>query len=333
MDMENAKSTENLHQKSSSNDCGGRIQLVLIVITLVIAVLALIVSFIAIGQNGTTNLSLGSYGDGSMSGDVSSGTSDDKIWAIAFGHDNTNTVYLEDETGELRGFNVDLVNAVCNYANKNCKIIHDIWLRCFDSEAGQVARGGVGLMDSWYDACAGWYGTTDRYRTFDFTNPYSRGEAESLFVKKGSPLATVWKDITGKKIGILDGWWTDEFCLLRNKDQFDAGVPLTTTQIIHYFGQPELLAAVNSGEVDYAFTGIANSIAADMQRVDDDPVLPCSLQGPSLMLRKDNTAFTDWFNPALAGLMKSPEYRKVCNDLINEHGHFPGLGATDWCFL
>ena len=76
----------------------------------------------------------------------------------------------------------------------------------------------------------------------------------------------------------------------------------------------------NYTQVDYAFTGIANSIAADMQRVDDDPVLPCSLQGPSLMLRKDNTAFTDWFNPALAGLMKSPEYRKVCNDLINEHG-------------
>ena len=39
--------------------------------------------------------------------------------------------------------------------NKNCRIVYDIWTRCWDSEAGQVTRGGVGLMSDWYDGCAG----------------------------------------------------------------------------------------------------------------------------------------------------------------------------------
>lgn len=44
---------------------------------------------------------------------------------------------------------------VCKVANKNCRVVYDVWNRCWDSVSGQVARGGVGLMDSWYDACAG----------------------------------------------------------------------------------------------------------------------------------------------------------------------------------
>ena len=44
---------------------------------------------------------------------------------------------------------------VCRIANKNCRLVYDIWQRCWDSEQGEVPRGGVGLMSGWYDACAG----------------------------------------------------------------------------------------------------------------------------------------------------------------------------------
>ncbi len=44
---------------------------------------------------------------------------------------------------------------VCQRANKNCRIVADVFTRCWDSEAGHVARGGIGLMGGWYDACQG----------------------------------------------------------------------------------------------------------------------------------------------------------------------------------
>ena len=47
-------------------------------------------------------------------------------------------------------------------------------------------------------------------------------DEESLFVKPGSSLGSTWKQQTGKKVGILDGWFTDEFCLERNAGQFES---------------------------------------------------------------------------------------------------------------
>ena len=41
-----------------------------------------------------------------------------------------------------------------------------------------------------------------------------------MYVRPGSPLKSTWRAQAGKKIGILDGWWTDEFCLNRNADKF-----------------------------------------------------------------------------------------------------------------
>ena len=47
---------------------------------------------------------------------------------------------------------------MCQLANKNCRLVYDVWQRCWDSEKGQVPTGGEGLMSRWYDACAGmWY--------------------------------------------------------------------------------------------------------------------------------------------------------------------------------
>ena len=63
----------------------------------------------------------------------------------------------------------------------------------------------------------GWVGTFDRHRTFAFTDPYGNAETETLFVKKGSSVN--WRDLTGLKVGILDGYSSDEHCLARQTDQ------------------------------------------------------------------------------------------------------------------
>ena len=66
--------------------------------------------------------------------------------------------------------------------------------------------------------------------------------------------------------------------------------------------------------------GVKQPIAAELDRVSGNPVLPCARQGPGLMIRQEDGALLDWFNPALATLMKSPDYRAVCRDLEEVHG-------------
>ncbi|XP_072036371.1 uncharacterized protein [Amphiura filiformis] len=326
--MESAKSTENLAPKMSGEN--GRIQLVLVVIALVVAVVALIVACVGLSLKGTTQIMLPDYEEADR---VSSGTSGDKIWSIAIGHGNYNEAYIDEATGTLKGFLIDFTNAVCKVGNKNCRIVYDVWTRCWDSEEGQVARGGIGLMSDWYDGCAGWYGTYDRYRTYTFSEPFGKADPESLYVKPGSPLKTSWRQQAGKKIGIMDGWWTDEFCLRRNADKFTSGTPFTTDQIVHYSEPQELVEAIMNGEVDYAFQSATSYIAENLERVEGDPVIPCSVHGPSTMTRQVNQEFLNWWNEAQKRLMATTEYKTICQDLEEEHGHIPGQTANNYCFI
>lgn len=46
---------------------------------------------------------------------------------------------------------------VCQLANKDCAIVWDEEINCWDSSAGKASRGGAGLFNGWYDGCAGMY--------------------------------------------------------------------------------------------------------------------------------------------------------------------------------
>ncbi|XP_072036373.1 uncharacterized protein [Amphiura filiformis] len=332
--MEPSKSTENLAPKMSSEN--GRIQLVLVVIAVVVAVVALVVACVGLSLKGTTQITIPDYANGGVPSSLSSsGTSSGKIWSIAIGHANYNEAYIDEKTGTLKGFLIDIANAVCKYGNKNCRIVYDVWTHCWNSESGQVSRGGLGLMSDWYDACTGWYGTYDRYRTFTFSDPYGRGDPESLYAKPGSPLVTSWREMAGKKIGILDGWWTDEICLNRNADRFTSGTPFTSDRVIHYAQPEDLVEAVMNGDIDYGFQSESGYIAQELQRVEGDPVIPCAVHGPSTMTRKVNQEFLNWWNEAQKRLMATTEYTRICQDMEDRevHGHKPGQTAEEYCFL
>ena len=63
------------------------------------------------------------------------------------------------------------------------------------------------------------------------------------------------------------------------------------------------------------FLGVKNNLQLASDRIDG-----CSLQGYSMMMRKDNTLAT-WWNPALNALIASTEYREICNGLEDESIH------------
>ena len=47
------------------------------------------------------------------------------------------------------------VLVVCRVANKNCQLVFDAFKHCWDSTAGEDAKGGIGLMNGYYDGCSG----------------------------------------------------------------------------------------------------------------------------------------------------------------------------------
>ncbi|XP_072047046.1 arginine-binding extracellular protein ArtP-like [Amphiura filiformis] len=255
---------------------------------------------------------------------------DDKIWVMAIGHSADNLEYIDEISGQIKGFDVDIVNAVCKIAGKNCRFSADVYTRCWNSEIGETPRGGVGLYSGFYDACTGWFHTHVRDRTFQFSDPFSTIQADEFgfFVKSGNPRNFAYRDISGKKIGFLDGFIADEFCVARQDNV--QGVPIPPENVMYYSSHDQLLAGIQNEEVD-GFDAVVILMNTDMVEVIPGFIAQCSIAGQSMMMRVDSTLWK-WWNPAFAELRASPEYKRICRDMLEQHGHFPGPRPEDHCF-
>ncbi|XP_072019212.1 uncharacterized protein [Amphiura filiformis] len=302
-----------------------KLLLMLVVVAILLASVALVVALISLTQNG--------HGGGearvTITGQEGSDSKQDKIWNIATGHMTSNNIYIDQPSGQLKGFNVDLINAVCRLANKNCRLVYDVWQRCWDSEKGQLPMGGVGLMSGWYDACAGWIKGHTRARTFQFSKPWQKPVNYHFIVQTGNPRGFNPTDVTNVTFGFVDGFINDEFCLARQTSI--TGSTLSTSQIQHYPQPTDMFNAVLSGEVDVCIA-VGNNLPTGLTRL-EDPAMDCPLDasGGGLMLRMDNPLL-EWWDPALERLIQTSEYHEICQDIIEEHGHMPGRDPKDRCF-
>ncbi|XP_077983878.1 L-arginine-binding protein-like [Glandiceps talaboti] len=320
--------------QDSSNE-SNRFVLALIAVIAIVAVVALVIAIIGFTRPPKMSVNVGNADGGmdSSSAEQSAGQRTDensgvpaaddrdKTWIFAIGHDGTSLEYI-DETGGLRGFHVDVVNEVCALANKDCRFMFDVYGRCWDSEAGHFPRIGVGLADRWYDACTGWFATYERLRTVDFTHAFRKSFAASFYVKKGNT-GFDWTNLTGKKIGIADGWAADEYCLKRNKDKI-TGAELDSDQMIHYPSVESLQDALQNNEVDAVFANV-NIFTPVLDVVDKvgQEITNCMKDGGAMMFRKD-TRLSEWWNPAFERLKESSRYKQICDAANENHGHMPG---------
>ncbi|XP_033121401.1 arginine-binding periplasmic protein-like isoform X2 [Anneissia japonica] len=312
---------------SKNQGAGGRSGLILVVIvtSCIISLLALVLSAVSLSNKGTTNINVPEKFSNSGSDDSSS----DKIWTFAIGHDGTNLEYIDEISGTLRGFHVDLVNAVCEIANKNCVLMWDLYTNCWESNAGGLPRGGKGLMNSWYDACTGWFGTYERSRTFQFTDAFRKGFNGIFYVKSSNPNSFDPTNISGKKIGFLDGDATDEHCVARNSDRI-TGANILPKNIRHYVTPMQLSQAVISGEVDAGFTN-SNILSAftGLDKIGDE-YSNCFYKGGAMMMRKDSS-LASWWNPAFARLQETTKYKDICDKVAEVHGDRPGGDVSVIC--
>ncbi|XP_072019531.1 L-arginine-binding protein-like [Amphiura filiformis] len=302
-----------------------KLLVVLVIIAILLSTVALIVALISLTQQrgGGTNVTVAR-----QSKEEQLITDEERIWNIAIGHYTSSLVYIHGPSGQLKGFHVDMINAVCRLANKNCRLVYDISQRCWDSEKGQLPRGGVGLMSGWYDACAGWIKSHTRARTFEFSKSWTKPVNYYLIIKTGNPKGFDRNDVTNKTLGFVDGFINDEFCLARQTSIM--GSTLSTSQITHYQLPDDLFQGILAGEVD-AGLAVCHNLPDGLTCL-DDVTIDCSMDrsGAGLMLRMDNE-LTYWWDPALERLMQTSEYRQICQDINDVHGHLPGRAPKDMC--
>ncbi|XP_072018365.1 uncharacterized protein [Amphiura filiformis] len=319
-----------MNMAQANTSVNNKLYLVRMMVTGLAAIVALIISLVVFSsQSGNTCVTGGTSG-----GMTGTGAVDTKIWNLAIGHMANNEAYIDDLTGQVKGFQVDIAFEVCKRANKNCHLIWDLYNRCWDSQAGEVTRGGVGLLGGWYDGCVGWAQSYDRSRTFKFSKPFSKLFSTYLLVKRNNPRRVDPTDLTGQIIGFIDGYVSDEFCLKRQ--QGVTGNNLPASQIQHFAGPQDLMDAIVSGQVDAGFTSfrvdVAPDIADAITKLSDNPfscILPNG--GVGIMTRLDNE-LPDWWNPAQDSLIQSSTYRQICNDLKDAHGDQRGDDPSDVCF-
>ncbi|XP_070541479.1 uncharacterized protein [Ptychodera flava] len=298
--------------------------LVALVVVAIIAVVALVLATMSFTQQPKTdnNVINGDAGQQTEPKRRRRETTRDReyIWTFAIGHDGTRLEYL-DEDLRPRGFNVDVVNAVCKVADKDCRIVFDLYQHCWQSRAGRLSHAGFGILSRWYDACTGWFATLERIHSVGFTDPFTKPFKAAFYVKTGNPRNFNWTDLQNWKIAIFDGWASNEYCIQRNSDKIQ-NADLSEEQIVYHTSRDSISSAINNEEVDAAFVNVNMFTQNEVEKVSDE-FDNCMLTGGSMMMWKDST-LASWWNPAFARLKETGQYRRICESADDNHGHMPG---------
>ncbi|XP_022098521.1 uncharacterized protein LOC110983521 [Acanthaster planci] len=315
--------------KPARPSSGDRVLGVMTVVAVILAFIALLIGGLGLSRRGDifVNVSSGTSSAAAEEGETSE---DDRVWLIAIGDYDVSLEYLDLVSGQIRGYNVDVIKAVCRIANKRCSLVWDVYRHCWETVAGESPRPGIGLQGGWYDACTAWSKTYARSRTFNFTADMSKQHLSVFMIATDRDLASFnWRDLTGKTIGFLQSYSEDATCIRRFPEI--TGNNLARNQVKYYVSQQDLLTAVNNGEVDAVFVNEYLEITEYLQLA-SDKLNRCTIGGQAMMTRKDST-LADWWNPAFQTLLDSPEYLQICKGLEDEnvHGSQPGPTLSEHC--
>lgn len=313
-----------------------KVTLACLIFSVTIAVIGLVLSAVAFNKSSSTvTVGGGNPNGGGNTGGQTGGTSGNinvqvtpnaqpkrKIFTIAHGHDWHAHEYI-DAGGRVQGFSLDMISAVCKAADIKCETIWEPYTNCWNSIAGQHSRTGKGLISKWYDGCIGWAQSIPRGHSVGFTNAYLGKKPAFLYKRTNDPNFN-WSDLTGKKIGFMDGWVDDEKCLARQTGI--TGNVLAANMIKHYETQQELVKGLITGEVGAAYGGteIQNILTtAQQSQVTKGTVsYYCMYGGNSVMTRKDSQEFIDAWNKGFQIIKQSGKFKQMC-DSVNDKNSQP----------
>lgn len=224
---------------------------------------------------------------------------------LTMGWDPWEPYHYRDPTGEIRGFDIQLVRALAESVDCGVEFRRESWAALLD----HVASGDVDLI-------SGATLTQARQRFAIFSEPY-RSEEFALYVRTGA--ATVGSDSTlrelleaGMRIGVTDAYlYGDEVMALQDD-------PVFADQFVRAATGEESASRLLDGEIDGFIEDIFVATAAIRRRglENDIAVHPLTLQSGGdvrFMFSRASVdeAFVRRIDEALAALRASGRYEEI----------------------
>ena len=204
-----------------------------------------------------------------------------------------------DDNGELKGFDVDIANALCEAAGFECEFVVQDW-------DGIIP----GLIAEKYDAIIASMSITEkRMEVVDFTDKYYNTPAKFV-ANKGMELDFTAEGLAGKVIGVQGSTIHEDF----------ARATFTESEIVTYATQDEPNADLVSGRVDLV---LADSVALDEGFIATDAGACCEFVGPDytdpsffgvgagIAVRKGEAELLDALNAALDQILRDGTYKAI----------------------
>lgn len=205
--------------------------------------------------------------------------------------------YLDTETGEYKGVDVDLLAAIA----KDQGFEYEIKFEGFDPAMGAVQSGQADAM------IAGMTINAKRLETFDFSDGYF-DDGSILVVSASNDSIKSEEDLAGKKVACKIGTVSTDYAKsIQEKYNFE---------IMTFEGSPEMYNAVASGNADacfedYSVIGWAIKNDSVTLKTIGDVVNPNSY---GFAVKKGtNSELIKLFNQGLANLKATGEYERILN--------------------
>jgi polar amino acid transport system substrate-binding protein len=196
---------------------------------------------------------------------------------------------IDPETGEIVGFDIDLMNEIAKEGGFEVEFVNVNWDGIF-----------VGLDNDKYDAVISAVSITEeRKPKYDFSEPYY-SISQALIVRKDMAKdVKELSDLAGKKIGAQIG--TTGAILVGNT---------ADVELVNYDDNPLAIEALVRGDVDgvvcdhpvaYDYA-LDNEAYKDKLEVVNDDLNKGDYEGYGIVVKKGNTEVLDMINKGLAGV-------------------------------
>ncbi|MDH4442372.1 MAG: transporter substrate-binding domain-containing protein [Rhizobium sp.] len=208
--------------------------------------------------------------------------------------------FAKDAGGTWKGWEIDLMNAVCAEMKETCSVVDVSWdglIPALQSKKFDVIWSSMSITD-------------ERLKTIDFTNKYYNTPSKLIGPKDQKPGVTA-DDVADKTIGIQVSTIQSDYY----KKYFAEKAEEQTYQTLD-----EAFQDLAAGRIDYVFgdsialdeflkSDFGKDCCADMGNVEDDPaVLGFGVGGG---LRKDDAELKAKLNDAIAAVRASGKYEEI----------------------
>jgi polar amino acid transport system substrate-binding protein len=211
----------------------------------------------------------------------------------------------QNETGEIVGFDIDIVRAVADKAGLQVKFINTPWEGIFNA----LKQGDRDLLVSSITI------TDERRQSMDFSEPYF--DAHQLIAVRGDSKVTRFQDLEALRVGVQTGTTGDEtITKLQGKN---------SVNIKRFESTPLALKELESGGIDAVVADngvvinyVANNAASRFRMVNDPAFVP---EHYGIAVRKGDAALLAKLNQGLAAIRADGTYDRI-------HAKYLGLAAA-----